>query len=77
MRFNLTCSVCLALACLSAASTAKAQENDKPQYGSWGIDLSAMDPSGSRAMISTAMPQAHGLRAHRFPTTNLWLRCVI
>ena len=45
MGFKVTCSVSLALACLSAASTAKAQEGNKPQYGSWGIDLSAMDPS--------------------------------
>ena len=45
MGFKVTCSVCLALACLSVASTAKAQESNKPQYGSWGIDLSAMDPS--------------------------------
>jgi hypothetical protein len=45
MGFKIICSVCLALACLSAASTAKAQESNKPQYGSWGIDLSAMDPS--------------------------------
>jgi putative endopeptidase len=45
MSFNLTYSVCLALACLSAGSTTKAQESNKPQYGSWGIDLTAMDPN--------------------------------
>jgi putative endopeptidase len=45
MGFKFTCSISLALACLSAASTVKAQENTKPQYGSWGIDLSAMDRS--------------------------------
>jgi putative endopeptidase len=45
MSFNFTYSVCLALACLSAGSTTKAQESNKPQYGSWGIDLTAMDPN--------------------------------
>ena len=45
MSFNFTCSVCLALACLSVGSTTKAQESNKPQYGSWGIDLTAMDPN--------------------------------
>jgi putative endopeptidase len=45
MSFTFTCSVCLALACLSACSTARAQESNKPQYGSWGLDLTAMDPS--------------------------------
>src|SRR6202789_607120 len=45
MGFKVTCSICLALACLSAATTAKAQETNKPQYGNWGIDLSAMDPT--------------------------------
>src|SRR3984957_9194071 len=45
MSFNLPYSVCLALACLSAGSTTKAQESNKPQYGSWGIDLTAMDPN--------------------------------
>jgi putative endopeptidase len=45
MSFNFSYSVCLALACLSAGSTTKAQESNKPQYGSWGIDLTAMDPN--------------------------------
>jgi putative endopeptidase len=45
MSFNFTCSVCLALVCLSAGSTTNAQESNKPQYGSWGIDLTAMDPN--------------------------------
>ena len=45
MGFKFACSISLALACLSAASTVKAQENTRPQYGSWGIDLSAMDRS--------------------------------
>jgi putative endopeptidase len=44
MSLNITYSVCLALACLSAGSVAKAQEPNKPQFGSWGIDLTAMDP---------------------------------
>jgi putative endopeptidase len=45
MGFNFSYTVCLALACLSAGSTTKAQESNKPQYGSWGIDLTAMDPN--------------------------------
>src|ERR1700729_3774054 len=45
MGFNFSYTVCLALACLSAGSTTKAQEWNKPQYGSWGIDLTAMDPN--------------------------------
>ena len=45
MGFNFSYTVCLALACLSAGSTTKAQESNKPQYGDWGIDLTAMDPN--------------------------------
>jgi putative endopeptidase len=44
MRFRFACLVCVTFACLSAVRTAKAQEGNKPQYGSWGIDLTAMDP---------------------------------
>jgi putative endopeptidase len=44
MRFNFTGSVCLALACLSAARAANVQQQNKPQYGPWGIDLTAMEP---------------------------------
>jgi putative endopeptidase len=43
IRPKFTASLCLSLACLSAVSTA--QEPNKPQYGAWGIDLTAMDPS--------------------------------
>jgi putative endopeptidase len=45
MSFHITGTICLALACLSAVNPASAQEQSKPQYGAWGIDLTAMDPS--------------------------------
>ena len=45
IRPKFAASLCLSLACLSAVSTAKAQEPNKPQYGTWGIDLTAIDPS--------------------------------
>src|SRR5258708_4838331 len=35
-------SIVVAAACL--ANAASAQESEKPQYGAWGVDLTAMDP---------------------------------
>jgi putative endopeptidase len=43
MGFKFTFSICLALACLTAGIAASTQQADKPQYGGWGIDLTAMD----------------------------------
>ncbi|MBB5327072.1 hypothetical protein [Tunturiibacter gelidoferens] len=75
MSFNFTYSVCLALACLSAGSTTKAQESNKPQYGSWGIDLTAMDPNVKPGNDSISTPQARGLPERKSRLTSPWLRC--
>lgn len=45
MRFNVACSLGLVLACVTAGSLAQVQQSGKAQYGSWGIDLTAMDRS--------------------------------
>ena len=36
-------SIVVAAACL-AANAVSAQGSEKPQYGAWGVDLTAMDP---------------------------------
>ena len=66
---------CLALACLTVTGGANAEDAAKPLYGAWGIDLTAMDPRSSRAMISIATPQAPGSREHKSRPTSRWLRC--
>jgi putative endopeptidase len=45
MGFKSRFSICLALVCLTAGIAANTQESGKPQYGRWGIDLTAMDRS--------------------------------
>ena len=45
MGFKFQISICLALVCLTAGIAANPQESDKPQYGKWGVDLTAMDRS--------------------------------
>jgi putative endopeptidase len=45
MGFKFRFSICLALVCSTAGIVANPQESNKPQYGRWGIDLTAMDRS--------------------------------
>jgi putative endopeptidase len=45
MGSNLVVTACVLLGSLAAASPAHAQASDKPQYGAWGLDLTAMDKS--------------------------------
>jgi putative endopeptidase len=43
MIFKPMVSIMVAAVCV-AANAASAQESEKPQYGAWGVDLTAMDP---------------------------------
>jgi hypothetical protein len=54
-------SMVIAAVCL-AANAASAQESEKPQYGAWGVDLTATDPRVKPG--DDLLPGSRSARAH-------------